>query len=99
MFAPFALLTLVLSTDAACGRLRLTHTRMLLVLLPFAVIFTPQSYLVHSVIGFGGQVKALALMAIVATAVSIPLASSIFNELPEHSVMVFELEVAEHEYA
>jgi hypothetical protein len=90
---------MVLATDAACGRLRLTHAQMLSLLIPFAVIFTPQSYLVHSVIGFGGQVKALALMAVVAAAVSAPLASSIFNELPEHPVMVFELEVAEREYA
>jgi Glycosyltransferase family 87 len=91
MFGPFAVLLLVLASDGAAGRLLLSQKQMLFLLLPFAVIFTPQSYLVHSVIGFAAQVKTGALFALVAAALSIPLPGSMFNELPERETLILDL--------
>jgi hypothetical protein len=79
LFTPFAILLTVL----ASGKLRLTYPQMLALLLPFAIVFTPQSYLAVSVISFGGQVKAVAILALVVAAAWIPLPSSMFNEIQE----------------
>jgi Glycosyltransferase family 87 len=93
MYAPFALLILVLCKDAATGRIPLSRTQMLMLLLPFAVIFSPQSYLVHSVTGFGAQVKACALLAIAGGSLAIRLPSSMFNELPERETVLLDLQL------
>jgi hypothetical protein len=93
MFAPFSALVTVLAADASRGLLRLTLGKLLFLLLPFAVIFTPQTYLVASVVGYDGQVKALALVAVIAAALAIPLPSTLFNELRERETIQLDLEV------
>jgi hypothetical protein len=91
MFAPFSILLLVLAADVSSGRLRLTYQQILFLLLPFAILFTPQSYLVVSIVGYDGQVKALALLALIAASASIPLPSSMFSELPERQTLMLNL--------
>ncbi len=83
MFGPCAALILFLAKDVATGRVRLTLHEMLTLLVPFAVIFTPQSYLLYGIVGFGGQVKALALLALVIAAIRIKLPSSMFGDIDE----------------
>jgi hypothetical protein len=53
----------------------------LLILLPCAVAFTPQSFLFAGESGFGGQIKAVALIVLFATALVVPMPSRIFGEL------------------
>ncbi len=93
LFAPFALLVVVLATDGADGRLVLTKRQLLCLLLPFAVIFTPQSYLVYHVVGYGAQVKTLALLAVIVAAAQIRLPSSMFNELRPVETLLLNLDL------
>ncbi len=93
LYAPFAMLLLVLATDGATGRLKLSGFQTLLLLLPFAVIFTPQSYLVISVVGYGAQVKALALSILVGASIAIPMPSSLFNELHPSPALLLDLDL------
>lgn len=91
LFAPFAMLMFVLATDGVDGRLRLTHKQLLCLLLPFAVVFTPQSYLVFHMVGYGAQVKTLALCVMIGAAIRIPLPSSLFKELRSTETLVLDL--------
>jgi hypothetical protein len=93
LFVPFTILLVVLATDCADGRLRLTKKQLLCLLVPYAVIFTPQSYLVYSVVGYGGQVKTLALCALIGAAIKIPLPSSLFRELRSVETLLLELDL------
>jgi hypothetical protein len=93
LFVPFAIMIFVLATDAADGRLRLTHGQLLCLLLPYAVIFTPQSYLVYHVVGYAAQVKTVALFAVIAAAMRIPLPSSLFNELFPVQTLLLNLDL------
>jgi hypothetical protein len=87
MFAPCALFLLFLVRDAATGIAPITGRQALAFLIPCAVLFTPQSYLLIHGIGFGGQVKTTALLGLTAAAVLIPLKSSIFGELDDRLVL------------
>jgi hypothetical protein len=83
VYIPWTAFLLYLCTDIASGRASLTQAQALRILLPCAVIFTPQTYLIIAKgIGCGGQVKALALMALMHAAITIPMPSSLFRELP-----------------
>jgi Glycosyltransferase family 87 len=93
LFVPFATMIFVLSTDAADGRLRLTNGQLLCLLLPYAVIFTPQSYLVYHVVGYAAQVKTVALFAAIVTAIRVPLPSSLFNELYPVQTLLLNLDL------
>jgi hypothetical protein len=105
LFVPFTMLMLVLATDGADGRLRLTKTQLMCLLVPYAVLFTPQSYLVYHVVGYGAQVKTLALCALIVAAIRIPLPSTLFKELRSAETLWLELNLAptlgrsEQEYA
>jgi len=50
-----------------------TKLRLLWCLLPFAVIFTPQPYLIVGIRGFSGQLKAMALLTLLIAALCVPL--------------------------
>jgi hypothetical protein len=95
MFVPCALFLLFLVRDAATGAAPITERHALAFLLPCAVLFTPQSYLLIQGIGFGGQVKTAALVALTAAAVLIPLKSSIFGELNERLVLDLNLKISD----
>jgi hypothetical protein len=88
MLAPFSFLVLILAVDTPTGRLRLSYRQMLFLLLPFAFIFTPQNYLALSILDFDGQVKFLALLALLVATLRIPVPSSLFNELPERKTIL-----------
>ena len=93
LFVPFAILIFVLATDAADGRLQLTRANLLFLLLPYAVMFTPQSYLVYHVVGYGAQVKTLALCAVIGAAIRIPLPSCLFKELYPVQTILLNLDL------
>ena len=93
LFAPFASLVVVLATDGADGRLALTKGQLLCLLIPFAVIFTPQSYLTYHVVGYGAQVKTLALFAVIGAAIQVRLPSSLFNEIRPVETLLLDLDL------
>jgi hypothetical protein len=82
---PWGAFLLFLLSDVAFGRVRITLRQALAFLIPYAVLFAPQSFLIFRSVGFGGQVKALALVAIVVAALRNPLPSSLFGDLDSSS--------------
>jgi hypothetical protein len=93
LFVPFSILIVVLATDAAAGRVKLTPGQLLWLLMPYALIFTPQSYLVYHVVGYGAQVKTLALCAAIGAAIRIPLPSSLFSEQGPVQTLLLNLDL------
>jgi hypothetical protein len=81
MYIPFAAFLIYLTTDVAAGRAVLPLRRALAFLIPCAVLFAPLSWMLFQGSGCGGQIKALALAALTAAAVKIPLPSSLFGDL------------------
>ncbi len=65
VYIPWCAFLVFLARDVQSGRTRFGGLRIFAVLLPFAVLFTPQSYLIvqeNYSINFCGQVKAVALL-------------------------------------
>ncbi len=79
--APFIVLVFFLGQDVDSGRAHLTRSQILALLLPYALLFAPLSYLIDHGLGYGGQIKALALIYLIGVASWIPLPSSMFGEL------------------
>jgi hypothetical protein len=78
----FAVFLLFIVRDLATARAVVHPWILFSILLSFAVIFTPQSYLLPgSVSGIGGQVKALALISLICLVMIQPLPSSRFGEI------------------
>jgi hypothetical protein len=98
LIAPFTILVLFLSTDVASGRVPLRRNQILSLLLPFAILFAPMSFLLRNGFGFGGQVKTIALFWLIYTATRIRLPSSLFSELSDRMVMEFRLEITQPEF-
>ena len=69
LYIPFVALLIALST----GRLHLSLSEARSFLLPCAVIFAPLTWLHFGVVGFGAQVKTLALLLVLRAALKIPL--------------------------
>jgi Glycosyltransferase family 87 len=95
LIAPFTILVLFLSTDVNSGRVPLDRNQILSLLLPFAILFAPMSFLLRNGFGFGGQVKTIVLLWLVYTACRIRLPSSLFSELSDRMVMEFRLEITQ----
>jgi Glycosyltransferase family 87 len=95
LIAPFTILVLFLSTDVSSGRVPLDRNQILSLLLPFAILFAPMSFLLRNGFGFGGQVKTIVLLWLVYTASRIRLPSSLFSELSDRMVMEFRLEITQ----
>jgi hypothetical protein len=94
LFVPFVFLIIFLASDGVSGRLELTRSQILWLLIPYAVIFTPQSYLVYHVVGYAAQVKTLALLTLIGGAIKIPLRSSLFHEVyPSAATLVMDLKL------
>ncbi len=81
LYAPFVAFLILLTTDVAAGRTRLTVREAVAFLIPYTLIFAPLSWMLAHSSGMGGQVKALALVALLRAAVTIPLPSSLFGEV------------------
>jgi Glycosyltransferase family 87 len=78
----FAVFLLYIVRDLAEERAALPRWHLLSILFCFAIIFTPQTYLVLGIVaGIGGQVKALAIGALIILAMLKPMPSSRFGEL------------------
>lgn len=81
MYIPWSAFLIYLTADVAAGRAHLPVPRALTFLVPCAVLFAPLSWMLFQKSGCGGQVKAVALLAIIRAAVTVPMPSSLFNEL------------------
>ncbi len=77
MYIPWAAFLIFLTTDTG----RLSTAKALVFLIPCAILFAPLSWMLVQSAGAGGQIKAIALLAIIAAAAAIPLPSSLFGEL------------------
>jgi hypothetical protein len=82
LIVPFILFVLFLTRDVASEHVVLKKSQILAILLPFVLIFAPMSFLIliHGV-GFGGQIKALALVYLVGVTLKVRCPSSLFGEL------------------
>jgi hypothetical protein len=80
MVAPFFLLLLFLVNDVASGQVALRKSDMVALLIPFAVLFAPTSFMILYRVGFGGQIKTAVLLFLVGVCLRAPLPSSVFGE-------------------
>ena len=86
---PFIFVVYFLTGDVAPGFAPLEMRQILALVLPFFIIFGPTSFLFHlpivqdprEDIGFGGQVKTMALIYLIAVALRLRLPSTLFEEL------------------
>jgi Glycosyltransferase family 87 len=77
----FAVFLLFLVREVATGHSSIRPWLLASFLLTFAILFTPQSYLIPgSMASIDGQIKALALFALIALAMLAPLRSARFGE-------------------
>jgi hypothetical protein len=84
LYLPWGAFLIFLCSDVASGRANLTQSQAMRILLPCTVVFTPQTYVILvKGINCGGQIKALALLALMHAALTIPMPTSVFGELPE----------------
>jgi hypothetical protein len=82
LYIPWGMFLILLMQQDAKQMPAITYRQALLVLLPFAFVFTPQSYLMmrHTVAGFGGQFKAIALLFLFVMALTCPWPGRIFGD-------------------
>ena len=78
LYLPWGVLIVTMVRDLDLRPLSRSHALAFLV--PCAVLFTPQSYLFLGTMGWGGQVKTVALVALLSAAARIPIRSSLFGE-------------------
>jgi O-antigen ligase len=83
LIVPFILLLIFLVTDIASGVVPLKRSEILALLIPFAILFAPLSFLIFFSVGFGAQIKALVLVHLVILCLRIPLPSSLFGDLDQ----------------
>jgi Glycosyltransferase family 87 len=82
LIVPFILFVVFLVEDVATGRVVLRKGQILAILLPFVLILGPLSFLILMYgVGFGGQIKALALIYLIGASMKVRFPSSIFGEL------------------
>lgn len=102
MYIPWAAFLIYLATDVAAGRAVLPVKHALAFLIPCAVLFAPLSWMLFQESGCGGQIKALALVAVIAASIKIPLRSSLFCDLRRNAarpVYAIRLRILETEHA
>jgi len=73
LYVPWVLLAFWAVSGFLSGKKTLRDRAMLWYLAPFAILFTPQSYLIVSNRPWGGQVKAIALLVLLISSICIPL--------------------------
>lgn len=74
LYIPFSLFLLYLAESRCPAQMR---TTLAIMLLCFAVVFTPQTYLRGQVLGVAGQMKLIALLGLFVLALRMPLSSSL----------------------
>jgi hypothetical protein len=90
LYLPWGVFMIFLTGDAGCGRVRFPLRQCLWVLIPCAVLMTPQSYLTLAGGGFAGQVKALVLILLLFVAARIDMPCTLFEELPAKGATRFD---------
>lgn len=73
LYVPWALLVLWVIDNAASQKILGRELSLLWYMVPFAIIFTPQSYLIVNHQAWGGAVKTIALLVLLASSLRIPL--------------------------
>jgi len=96
IYIPFTVFLIFLCQDVAAGAARPSLAQILSILLPCAVLFAPLSWMLAGDVGFGAQVKAAALVCLIAASVKTPFPSSIFGELktqnrPLHQILQLQI--------
>lgn len=86
LYLPWGAFVVFLTQDVFSGRVRFSTRRALAFLVPCAILFAPESYLLTGPIGWGGQFKALVLVSLLVAAVRFPLPASLFQEFPGHDL-------------
>ena len=81
LYLPWGAFMIFLIHDVGAGRVKFSLSKCLWILIPSAIVMTPQSYLTLSKSGFGGQVKALALTVLLIAISRIDMPSSLFGEI------------------
>jgi len=91
LYIPWGLFMVFLAYDAESSGF--TTKQALNILIPCAIIFTPQSYLIiEGIGGFGGQVKALVLLYLLIVVLKNPMPSdTLFKESHSKSMKVIRL--------
>jgi hypothetical protein len=82
IYLPWGAFMIFLTHDVGTGRVKFPLRHCLWVLVPCAILMSPQSYLIFGGVAFAGQVKALALVLLFVVAARIDMPSSLFHELP-----------------
>jgi hypothetical protein len=80
LYLPWGLFVIYLLENDLHPDPRMTLGKALLILLPCAIAFTPQSYLLGETVGYGGQVKAIALLVLFVSTLVFPMPVSLFRE-------------------
>ena len=82
LYLPWGVFIIFLIRDVGNGRIDFSLRKCLWILIPCAIVMTPQSYLTFQNGGFAGQVKALVLVLLLFAVARIDMPSSLFHELP-----------------
>jgi hypothetical protein len=82
LYVPWVLLAFWAVSAFFSGEQTIRDRAMLWYLAPFAILFTPQSYLIISNRPWGGQVKAVALLVLIISSILIPLKEEPPDALP-----------------
>jgi len=83
IYLPWGVFMIFLIRDVSRGRVDFSLSDCLWVLIPCAVLMTPQTYLTRTWGGFAGQVKALTEMLLLLVVARIRMPCSLFGELSE----------------
>lgn len=87
LIVPFIFLILFLIRDVAAGNVSLQKGQQLALLLPYALLFAPATFLLQGDVGLGGQLKTLVLIYLIGITLQVRLPSSLFGELECKSAM------------
>jgi len=82
LYLPWGVFVIFLVRDVARGRVKFSLGNCLWILIPCAVLMTPQTYLTLTWEGFAGQLKAVAEIVLLFVVAHIDMPASLFGELP-----------------
>ena len=81
-------LLLFLAKDVAAGRVSVSSSAITIILIGFAILFTPEGFLRGHQVGFGGQLKAVCLLLLISLISLVPLQSSLFNDFEDKPSLI-----------
>ena len=84
LYLPWGVFMVFLIRDVGSGKVPLSLANCLWILIPCAVLMTPQSYLTLAGGGFAGQFKAVVMVLLLIVVARIDMPSTLFNEAPPY---------------